>query len=131
MVRNRGRTEHQKKAHWLGLQAEHAAEMYLRVRGYRILAKRYKVPVGEIDLIARSGETVVFVEIKRRRERSEALSSLKPRQMARIVRAAEYWLSENQMNMNTDCRFDMIVFSAYLVPHHIKNAFSGEDAQQA
>ncbi len=120
------RTKRQRKAHWLGLRAEYVAMFYLRLKGYRILISRYRTPVGEIDLIARSGSTIIFIEVKRRRKFSEALYSLRPKQQARIVRAAEHWLWENGRTMNTDCRFDMIIFSAYLLPRHIKNSFSAD-----
>ena len=120
----RGRTKQQTKAHQFGVQAEKLAVLYLKAKGYRILSTRYRVGVGEIDIIARSGETVVFIEVKRRQSLEDALHSLQSRQQARIIRAAEYWLAENELPLNTDCRFDMMVFSAYLVPHHIKNAFA-------
>lgn len=124
MGKFRGRTKRQRKAHQFGVQAERLAAGYLRAKGYRILSTRYRARVGEIDIVARSGATIVFIEVKRRKALDEALNSLQPRQQARIVRAAEHWLAENDLPLNTDCRFDMMVFSAYLVPHHIKNAFA-------
>lgn len=124
MSKFRGRTKQQTKAHRFGVQAEKLAALYLKAKGYRILATRYRVVVGEIDIVARSGETIVFIEVKRRQNLAEALHSLQPRQQARIIRAAEHWLAENELPLNTDCRFDMMVFSAYLVPHHVKNAFA-------
>ncbi|MCP5080643.1 MAG: YraN family protein [Alphaproteobacteria bacterium] len=124
MGKFRGRTKQQRRAHQFGVQAEKLAALYLRAKGYRILSTRYRVGVGEIDIVARSGDTIVFIEVKRRQNLAEALHSLQPRQQARIIRAAEHWLAENELPLNTDCRFDMMVFSAYLVPHHIKNAFA-------
>jgi len=124
MGKFRGRTKQQRKAHQFGVQAERLAALYLKAKGYRILSTRYRVRVGEIDIVAKSGGTIVFIEVKRRQNLAEALHSLQPRQKARIIRAAEYWLAENELPLNTDCRFDMMVFSAYLVPHHIKNAFA-------
>lgn len=126
MARSGGRTERQKLAHKLGLRAERLAVMLLRMKGYRILATRYRVPVGEIDVIARRAGVTVFVEIKRRPDLEMAVESLRPHQRARIVRAAEQWLYENELPSDTDCRFDMLVFSAYLVPRHIRNAFSAD-----
>ena len=124
MGKIRGRTKQQRKAHQFGVQAEKLAVLYLKAKGYRILSTRYRVRVGEIDIVAKSGATIVFIEVKRRKGMGDALNSLLPRQQARIVRAAEHWLAENDLPLNTDCRFDMMVFSAYLVPHHIINAFA-------
>ncbi|MEM8686287.1 MAG: YraN family protein [Pseudomonadota bacterium] len=126
MGKTGGRTHRQRNAHRFGIEAERAAILYLRAKGYRILKTRYKVRAGEVDIIAQTGQTLVFIEVKRRPSHAEALSSLTPRQRQRIVRAAEYWLAENNLPLSTDCRFDMIVFSAYLVPHHMTNAFSSD-----
>lgn len=102
------------------------AVLYLQAKGYKILATRYRTPVGEIDIVARHRGTLVFVEVKRRKDLDEALRSLTPQQQARIVRAAHAWLGIHELPLSTDCRFDMIVFSAYLVPHHMKNAFTAD-----
>ena len=126
MARTGGRTERQRLAHRLGLRAERLAVFLLRLKGYRILATRYRVPVGEIDVVARRAGVIVFVEIKQRPDWQAAVESLRPKQRLRIVRAAEQWLYENELPMDTDCRFDMLVFSAYLVPRHICNAFSSD-----
>ena len=131
MTKAGGRTKRQKEAYWTGLRAERAAGLYLKLKGYRLLVNRYRSPVGEIDLIAKTRNTIVFIEVKKRQDLSEGLHSLHPKQQARIVRAAEYWLSENELPLNTDCRFDMIVFSAYLLPQHIENAFSIDEAHRA
>ena len=71
-----------------GRLAESAAAWLLRLKGYRILARRYATPVGEIDLVARKGELVLFVEVKRRTHAATALEALLPRQQRRIARAA-------------------------------------------
>ncbi len=126
MGKVRGRSTRQKLAHRFGRQAERLAVLYLKAKGYRILATRYRVRSGEIDIIARSRGTLVFIEVKRRQELEDAMHALLPRQQARIIRAAEHWLAENNLALSTDCRFDMIVFSAYLVPHHIINAFASD-----
>ena len=128
MGKFRGRSTRQVKAHRFGVEAEQLAALYLRAKGYRILSTRYRVRVGEIDIVAKRRGTLVFVEVKRRQSLSEAMHSLQPRQQARIVRAAEHWLAENDLPLSADCRFDMIVFSAYLVPHHITNAFTTDGA---
>ncbi|MEM7425824.1 MAG: YraN family protein [Pseudomonadota bacterium] len=124
MARPRERSSRQKLAHRLGVRAEWLAAVLLRMKGYRILETRYRVPVGEIDIIARRRGTVIFCEVKQRPDAGAALEALRPAQRLRIVRAAEQWLHENGLPLDSDCRFDMLVFSAYLVPRHIRNAFT-------
>ena len=125
-MRRGGRTSRQRLAHRLGVRAERIAVVLLRLKGYRILKTRYRVPVGEIDVIARRAGVVIFFEVKRRPDWQSAVESLRSRQRMRIVRAAEQWLHENGLPLDTDCRFDMLVFSAYFVPRHIRNAFSAD-----
>lgn len=126
MGKIRGRSKRQKLAHRFGTQAERLAVLYLMAKGYKILATRYKVRAGEIDIIASARGTLVFIEVKRRQTFEDAMHALLPRQRERIIRAAEHWLASNNLPLSTDCRFDMIVFSNYLVPHHITNAFASD-----
>ena len=67
--------------------------LLLRLKGYRIVARRYKTPVGEIDLVALKGKRLAFVEVKRRKSLEDAAWTLPTRQRRRIVRAAQYWLA--------------------------------------
>jgi len=76
-----------------GLSAESGATACLLIKGYRILARRYKTPVGEIDIIARRRGTLVFVEVKARKSLDDAAAALTARQQARIIDAAQYWLA--------------------------------------
>ena len=67
-----------------GLKAEKLAAVFLKIKGYDILAQRFKTPVGEIDLIARKGETLVIAEVKQRGSVEDALESVTPKMRRRI-----------------------------------------------
>ena len=67
-----------RKAERRGRRAELIAAWYLRLKLYRVLARRYRTPVGEIDLIVRRGRTIVFVEVKHRPSEAEALEAVPP-----------------------------------------------------
>lgn len=71
-----------------GLSAESRATACLLLKGYRILARRFKTPVGEIDIVARRRGTLVFVEVKARKSLDDAAEALTARQQARIIDAA-------------------------------------------
>lgn len=90
-----------------GRNAERVAAWALRVKGYRVLAERYKTPSGEIDLIVRRGRTLVFVEVKARATLSAGLEAITPRQQSRIRSAAEIFLSKGYGP--APCRFDAVV----------------------
>jgi putative endonuclease len=76
-----------KKTYQTGLAAQRICRLALRLKFYRILATRYKTPVGEIDIIAARGHTVVAVEVKARATREAAIESISPEQQSRIARA--------------------------------------------
>lgn len=88
-----GRQVRGSRAFGAGRWAEHAAALFLRFKGYRILARRYKTPVGEIDLVAERGRTLAFVEVKWRPTARAALEAIPPRQRDRVSRAANWYLS--------------------------------------
>src|SRR3954449_3837945 len=77
----------------LGLSAESRAAALLIAKGFRILARRWRSPVGEIDIVARRRRLLVFVEVKAREKLDDAAWSVTPRQRARIVAAAQAWLA--------------------------------------
>jgi putative endonuclease len=108
-----------------GTRAEILAAMLLRLKGYRILARRHRNPAGEIDLIARRGCHFAFVEVKARRERDgEVLSA---RQQSRIARAAEGWLAaasaRGALPGDYSASLDLIVIAPWRPPRHICDAF--------
>lgn len=97
----------------LGATGEARAAAHLRRRGYRIVARNVRAGGVEIDLIARRGRTIVFVEVKTRRSRRAGLpeEAVDARKRARLVRGAAAWLHENP-RAGARARFDVIVCEA-------------------
>jgi putative endonuclease len=106
-----------------GLSAERRACLYLIAKGYRILARRYRTPHGEIDLVAKRRATLVFAEVKARNSIDEAAYSVTPRQQQRIATAASLWLAAHPDHANLDCRFDVILIAPRRLPRHLEAAF--------
>ena len=110
-----------KRAYWKGHRSEWLAALYLRCKGYEILKTRFKTPVGEIDLLARRGKTLIAVEVKSRASLEKALFSITPRQQRRIERALLYYLCRNRNPWSL--RFDVILIAPWTWPYHIKGAW--------
>lgn len=121
------RSQRGRKAERAGRRAETLCAWILRCTGYRILAQRYRTPVGEIDIVARRGRTLVFVEIKARASVAAAAEALRPKQQARLVRAAEHFLSHRSdlapRAANTAIRFDAMLVGHTPWPRHVKDAW--------
>ena len=98
------------KAYRLGLWAEWLAMVLLWMKGYRLLARRFKTPFGEIDIVAKQRKTIVFIEVKARRDKP-TLEVIHPHQQRRWVRAAEYFLAKHPNFGMLDARFDVILIS--------------------
>ena len=111
------------KAFRLGLSAESRAAMLLVAKAYRIVARRWKTPFGEVDIVARRRRTLVFVEVKARDRIDDGLEAVTERSRRRIVAAAEAWLARHPDDVNAEIRFDVIVVAPGKVPFHIANAF--------
>jgi putative endonuclease len=106
-----------------GLSAESRAAAFLVGKGFRILARRWKCPLGEIDIVARRRRLLVFVEVKARERLDDAAWSVTDRQRARIVAAAELWLAANPDQSIQDIRFDAMLVAPGRLPQHIPAAF--------
>ena len=106
-----------------GLSAESRAAILLIAKGFRILARRWKCPVGEIDIIARRRSLLVFVEVKAREKLDDAAWSVTDRQRGRIVAAAGAWLAVHPVNRIRDMRFDAVLVAPGRMPRHIPAAF--------
>ena len=104
--------------------AETVAALLLRLKGYAIVARRYKTPVGEIDLVALKGKRLAFVEVKRRKTAEDAAWTLPAKQRRRIVRAAQYWLAGHRDFSDHDIAFDVVLTAPWVWPRYIENAFS-------
>ena len=106
-----------------GISAESRAAALLIAKGFRILARRWKSPVGEIDIIARRRSLLIFVEVKARATLDDAAWSVTDRQRVRIVAAAEAWLARNADDRIRDIRFDAVLVAPGHIPRHIPAAF--------
>jgi putative endonuclease len=107
----------------LGLSAESRAALFLIAKAYRILARRWKTPFGEIDIVARRRGVLVFVEVKARDSVDEGVEAVTERSKRRIIGAAELWRARHPDHANGEIRFDVVVVSPGKMPRHIANAF--------
>ena len=114
------------KAEAFGRKAEALGAWYLRLKGYRILHRRYRTIVGEIDFIAQQGHTLVFVEVKARLDKESFREALTMRQKKRIEKAAVYYISKQRKRRTLEVRFDILWLRPWRWPQHIKNAWYKE-----
>ena len=106
-----------------GRWAETLAAWSLQLRGYRVLARRYRTPVGEIDLVVRRGRLLAFVEVKARPDLEQALGALGPRQRERTQRAAELFLLRHPAHADCVLRFDLVAVRPWRLPRHLADAW--------
>ena len=85
--------------------------------------RRYRSPVGEIDIVARRGGLIAFIEVKARRDRTLALEAVSEHQRRRICRAAEMFIATHPALAALDFRFDVMVVSPWSLPHHVIDAW--------
>ena len=104
-----------------GRRAEFLAKWWLRMNGYSVLATRFKRPFGEIDIIARRRQTLVFVEVKQRGTIEAAKEAVTLRAWIRIARAAEAWAATQPNLSAADWRFDLIAVSAKGFVKHFRD----------
>lgn len=107
----------------LGLSAESRAALLLVAKAYRILARRWRTPFGEIDIVARRRHDLVFVEVKARAAFDDAAEAVTGRGKERIVAAAEFWLAHHPADAQCAIRFDAVLVAPGKLPRHIVNAF--------
>jgi putative endonuclease len=106
-----------------GLSAESRAAAWLIARGYRILARRFRSRVGEIDIVARRRNLVAFIEVKARASLDDAAYAVTPQQQQRIIAAAQAWLVQNPQFERHEMRFDAILVAPGHLPKHLTAAF--------
>jgi putative endonuclease len=109
-----------------GHLAEAAAAALLMAKGYRLLARRYKTSLGEIDLIVKRRRLVAFVEVKARANFREALESVGRMSERRIVAAADLWLARHPDAAGLDLRYDMVLVAPFRLPKHLPDAFRAD-----
>lgn len=116
-----------RRAAWRrGLAAETVCVLWLRLLGYRIVARRLRTPVGEIDIVARRRDVLAVVEVKTRRDQSAAIRSVTRRQRRRLERAAQ-WLAAGRPDLATlKIRFDLMVVAPWRAPRHLIDAWRPE-----
>jgi putative endonuclease len=98
----------------------------LIAKGFRIVARRFRSPAGEIDIVAKRGALLIFVEVKARAALDDAAWSVTERQKRRIASAATAWLAANPDDANCDMRFDAVLVAPRSLPRHIPGAFEAE-----
>ena len=106
-----------------GISAETRAAAYLMAKGYRILAKRFRTPHGEIDLVVRKRNLLAFVEVKARASLDDAAYAVTLRQQQRIINAAQAWLMAHPEHAEFDMRFDAMLIAPRSLPRHLLAAF--------
>lgn len=104
-----------------GRRGETLAAWYLRLKGWRVLARRVQTPRGEVDLIARRGRVVIFVEVKWRRSAEELATALDHYRLRRVISAAEA-IAPRYLRRGDAVRIDAILLAPGRWPRHIANA---------
>ena len=123
MSRALGGKAMRQRNHRRGLRAEYAALALLMLKGYRLVAMRYKTPVGEIDLIVRRGQYLVCVEVKARPTHAAAAEAIHTTNQSRVVAAAQSFLAKHPAYAYMQVRFDAVLVAWYRLPHHLVHAF--------
>jgi putative endonuclease len=109
-----------------GKSAELLCRWQLRLKGYRILARRYKTPVGEVDLIVRRGDVLAAIEVKARADFASASEAVTPRQRQRIIRALTHFLGGRPDLVPLAARFDVMLVAPRRWPRHLVDAWRQE-----
>lgn len=120
------RRERGRLARLRGRRAEVIAAIWLTLRGYRIIGHNVRTPMGEIDLIARRGQVVAFVEVKARTGASEVFDALRVAQRHRIIRAGEWFLARRSDLAERDRRHDVVLVRPWRLPIHMVDAWRAD-----
>ena len=112
-----------RRAHLFGLRAESIAALLLRLKGYRLLDRRFPAAGGEIDLVARRGATIAFVEVKARDDLDVAAEAITEAKRRRIGRAARVWLARNPWAAALNLRGDAVFVAPGRLPRHLASAY--------
>lgn len=105
-----------------GREGETRAAFWLRAKGWQVLDRRVKTPAGEIDLVARRGKLVAFVEVKWRNKREELEHAIDEYRLSRVAAAAEA-VAHRYVGQGEDMRIDVILLAPGAFPRHIANAW--------
>jgi putative endonuclease len=118
--------DYRRAAERRGKAAELLCLWHLRLKGYRILARRYKTPAGEIDLIVRRGSTIAAIEVKARADFNVATEAVTRRQQQRITRAVAHFLGSRPDLAMLAARFDVMLVAPRRWPRHLIDAWRDE-----
>lgn len=110
-------------AHRLGRYAEMLCCIILWLKLYRVINRRYKTKLGEIDIVAVCGRSLVFVEVKARANTQQAAGAISKNQQDRLSRAAQVFLAHRPQYASFHIRFDAMLVTPWHLPRHILNAF--------
>ena len=110
-----------------GMHAEIVAALYLSLKFYTVVARRFTASGGEIDLIVRRGRTIVFVEVKARADLVAAADAIGADKRRRIMRAVERWRTRNPWSETFSLRCDAVLVSPWRWPLHVEDAFTLDD----
>ncbi len=118
------RTSHdRRKALMRGRLSEYYAAIYLLLNGYRIKAMRFRTKSGEIDIVARKGDLVAFVEVKARRSAGDAIFAVDPTSQRRIRNASLAWIARQPDAALLTYRYDIIAVTPWSRPRHFHDSF--------
>jgi len=112
-----------RKALRRGQFSEYLAALSLMLRGYHILAMRYRVKAGEIDIIARKGDLVSFIEVKARATAADAVFAVSGSTQSRIRNASLHWLQTRKDAGQLSWSYDIVAVRPWRWPEHFKDAF--------
>ena len=118
--------ETRRRAYRRGTRAELVCLWQLRLKGYRILARRYRTPVGEVDLIAQRGGILAAIEVKAREDFATAGEAIQARQRQRIARALTHFLRSRPDLAMLSPRFDVMLVTPRRLPRHLVDAWREE-----
>ena len=121
MPRTAARLRDRAAAERFGRFAELCCVWRLRLTGHAVLARRFRTPMGEIDIVARRGEVLIFVEVKARPNADEAMFSITERQLRRIGRAAEAFVSRYPRFARHGMRYDAMLLGRHPWPSHVRD----------
>lgn len=107
-----------------GRRGETIAAWFLRLKGWRVVAMRVKTPRGEVDLIARRGKTIAFVEVKARRNVRDLATAIDAYRLRRVAAAAEILLPKYGKECE-NMQIDVIMVAPWRWPHHLPNVWHG------
>ena len=112
-----------KRSYIWGIIAEYLCAVLLIIKGYSIIALRYRNNFGEIDIIAKKAKIIIFIEVKARSDKESAIISVTKNKQERVLRTADSFIAKNIKYSHHDLRFDLMVVTSVINIYHYKNAW--------